>query len=85
MRWETLACSVTRVIAKRAASRSWAPASGSRVWGRSRIPNAASVRASAGSLLVRCSRLLAKYLASSGLTIATGTPARWSSPASGIQ
>ena len=30
MRWQTLACSVTRVMAKRAASRSSAPARGSR-------------------------------------------------------
>jgi len=36
---------------------------GSLILGRSRVPKAASVRMSAGSLLLRCSRLLAKHLA----------------------
>jgi len=76
MRWQTCACSRTRRIANRAACLSSAPTRGSLILGWSRVPNAASVRASAGSLLLRCSRLLAKYLASKGFTTATGYPCR---------
>jgi hypothetical protein len=72
MRWQTWACSRTNRIANRAASLSSAPTRGSLILGWSCVPNAASVRASAGSLLLRCSRRLPKYLASSGLTTATG-------------
>ncbi len=84
-RWQTFACSVTRVIAKRAAWRNSAPASGSRAGGVSRIPISARLRASAGSDFVRASRLLAKYFAANGLTTATGTARRRRCEASGIQ
>ena len=60
----------TSSMQKRAALRNSAPTNGSRGDGSSRIPNAPSRRTSAGSLLLRCSRLLAKYLACSGLTSA---------------
>ena len=45
----------------------------------------ARLRASAGSDLVRPSRLLAKYFAASGLTTATGTSRRRRWDASDIQ
>lgn len=84
-RWQTFACSVTRVMAKRAAWRSSTPTSGSRAGGVSRMAISARLRASAGSDLVRARRLLAKYFAMSGLTTATGTSRRRRCAASGIQ
>jgi hypothetical protein len=80
--WQTRARSSTRAIANRAASRRSAPARTSRASGRSTIARRASVRASAGSDLVRWSRRLPKSLESSGLTTATGTPWRASQSSS---